>query len=379
MLSIICVFNNKDVLEKTALKGFANQAAHHEIIAIDNRDSSFNSAASALNHGARQAKGAWLLFIHQDVLLLSDNWLESAEKILDQEQPEGWVGVAGQDAEGRTQGFMLDRAALLGNPFDRLREVQTLDECLLIHRNDRKDGRYFDEAVPGWHAYGVEACCAAIREGKKNYVVSAPVWHDSKSTNLEGLADAHHYVWRKHGEQLGKIHTTCGVLPDLYQWAGPVQSALTDRVKYKLQTLGFRLSGGNEWAGNWFEEELELMTAGHASVECLHADAPVDDLEAKSFVAQPKREKIVRHVFRGLCSKSATSSCVVVAPDLTEEVLSSPGAIGALQEAFRKVIVCLNLETAVKWPFAFRKLLQRSKGSRLSYRWDKTPIVIASF
>ncbi len=379
MFSIICVFNNKDVLEKTTLKGLANQAAHYEIIAIDNRASSFNSAAAALNHGARQAKGAWLLFIHQDVLLFSDDWLESAEKILDQERPDGWTGVAGQDAEGRTQGFMLDRASLLGNPFDRLLEVQTLDECLLIHRNDRTDGNYFDEAVPGWHAYGVEACCAAIREGKKNYVISMPIWHDSKSTNLEGLADAHHYVWRKHGEQLGKIYTTCGVLPDLYEWAGPVQPALTDRAKYKLQTLGFRFSGGNELAGNWFEEELELMTEDQVSVECLHTDAPVGDLEAKAFVAQPKREKIVRHIFRGLRSEPPTFDCVVVAPDLTRDVLSSPASINALQEAFRKVIVCINLETAIKWPFAFRKLLQRSKSSRLSYRWDKTPIVIASF
>ncbi|MGH9842664.1 MAG: glycosyltransferase [Blastocatellia bacterium] len=378
MLSVICVFNDKDVLEKTALKGLANQTSRHEIIAIDNRDSSFSSAASALNHGARQAKGSWLLFIHQDVLLLSDDWLESAEKMLDRERPGGWAGVAGCDAEGRIRGFMLDRASLLGNPFDCLLEVQTLDECLLIHRNDRPNGQYFDESVPGWHAYGVEACCAAIQEGKKNYVLPLPVWHDSKSTNLEGLAEAHQYVWRKHGARLGKIYTTCGSLPDLYEKAEPPKPTLGKQVRGRLRSLGFRLSGVNKIAERWFEDELESMTEEQAMIECLHRKAAVGVFEARAFIPQPKSFRTVRHLFEGLVSDSVGAECVVVAPDLTEEVLREAQKLDEIRRGSSRVIACIDMDFAWKMPFAFRRLMKRVSWGCLSYTWSGTPVIIAT-
>src|SRR5262249_2532584 len=176
--------NDEAVLRERLLASLASQTTPHETITVDNCESRFQSAAAALNWGAARARGDWLLFAHQDVSLIGDDWLARAERLLDDLKLTGWCGVAGSDPSGRFRGMLLDRAALNGEPSDVPIEVQTLDECLLIHRRQNGDSKLFDEQLTGWHAYGVEACCTAIRVGAKNYVLPIPIWHDSKSTNL---------------------------------------------------------------------------------------------------------------------------------------------------------------------------------------------------
>ncbi len=116
------------------------------------------------------ANGDWIAFVHQDVAFMSDNWLEVAESTLNRHQPDGWVGVIGwNDSEVTSRGFLQDRDRLLGTPFDGLVEVQTMDECVLIHKRESSDEPYFDQMLRGWHVYGVEACCRAIVNGKRNF------------------------------------------------------------------------------------------------------------------------------------------------------------------------------------------------------------------
>src|SRR5262245_7234367 len=153
MISVICVYNSERILDRHLRASLRTQSARHELIAVDNTGSGFKNAPSALNWGAARAHGDWLIFVHQDVSLLGRHWLERTELMLRTHNPSGWWGVAGADAKGGYRGFMIDRAALLGAPFDDLHEVQTLDECLLIHRRGEPGRRYFDENIPSWHAY----------------------------------------------------------------------------------------------------------------------------------------------------------------------------------------------------------------------------------
>src|SRR5262249_37558201 len=132
MISVVCVYNNREVLDCRLLSSLQRQNTRCDIVIVDNRNNEFASAATALNHGAARANGEWVLFVHHDVDLISPDWLASAEEILESDSPTGWVGTAGCDARGKIKGFMLDRAMLFGYPFDALAEVQTLDECMLI-------------------------------------------------------------------------------------------------------------------------------------------------------------------------------------------------------------------------------------------------------
>ncbi len=101
MISIICVYNNPETLESCLLKSLKMQTSQYDLCLVDNTQSTFDSASAALNFGAKNAGGEWLLFVHQDVILLGNDWLEKVEEILNKHQPTGWIGSAGVDIEDR--------------------------------------------------------------------------------------------------------------------------------------------------------------------------------------------------------------------------------------------------------------------------------------
>src|SRR5262249_3501741 len=149
--------------------------------------------------------------------------------------------------------------------------------------------KYFDEALSGWHAYGVDACCAAIREGRKNYVIPLPIWHDSPSTNLSGLAESHEYVWRKYKSALHRIHTTCGTLPDELYGKANTSPSLSDRIEYRMRRLSKRLYYMDGTDAGWFPAALDSLTENEKVIDCLHRPTSDDDITAEAFQPLPSR------------------------------------------------------------------------------------------
>ena len=70
MISIVCVYNNKEILNKYLIKSLESQTEDYELILLDNTQNKFNSAAKALNNGGRKAKGDYIMFVHQDVVCI---------------------------------------------------------------------------------------------------------------------------------------------------------------------------------------------------------------------------------------------------------------------------------------------------------------------
>ena len=66
-LSVICVYNNKQILESFLLESLKKQNINYELILINNVNNEFTSAAKALNYAATKATGDYLLFVHQDI------------------------------------------------------------------------------------------------------------------------------------------------------------------------------------------------------------------------------------------------------------------------------------------------------------------------
>jgi hypothetical protein len=377
MISVICVFNDLEVLRRRLLSSLASQTARHEVITVDNRDSRFDRAATALNWGAAQASGRWLLFVHQDIEFLSPEWLARAQTFLEEIDSGGWCGVAGMTRSGRFRGVFKDRAAFAGAPFGAPLEVQTLDECVLMCRREVKDFLYFDEEVPGWHAYGVEACCAAIRKGATNYVLPLPIWHDSKSTNLQGLEVAHTYVWQKHGDALKRIPTTCGDLPTQYGWAKHPCPAPRNQFRDRVYTSYYhRLGGHPNPFHNDFHQQLEALTEAEDEIECLHTDAWHSDIEAQAFVPRPQRRRRVRHRFGGWRVSGLQVDCIMVAADLTVNLNESLENLDPLFERARRFLICINWDDALMRPKLWRKLKRRSSRMFLTRQWDETRYAI---
>lgn len=84
------------------MKGLRNQTVTFELIPVDNVSGRYKSAAEALNYGGEKAHGEYIMFVHQDVYLHSDHWLENAEKVLDDISGLGIAGVAGMCSTGST-------------------------------------------------------------------------------------------------------------------------------------------------------------------------------------------------------------------------------------------------------------------------------------
>jgi Glycosyltransferase like family len=370
MISIVCVYNNEKILEQRLLYSLKMQHSLYEVLTIDNRTNRFTSAASALNWGASLARGDWIIFAHQDISLLSENWLKDAKKLLQTSSPDGWVGIAGVTRTGEARGFMLDRAALSGTPFKTLLEVQTLDECLLIHRREKSGYQYFDNSLSGWHAYGVEACCRAICEGKKNYVIPLLAWHDSPSSNWQGLETSHSYVFQKYARLIPKIYTTCGVLPDTYEWqrthrrpAPPILERLRNKL---LNWCGFTIRGAE-----FFWGMIETLTENEPLVGVFHKQALCSQVEVQAFVPLPNHRRRIIHHFCSFPPENFKLDCIVIAPTLTNDIISNNKKLSRIFSKVRRLLVCLDLDGVWMNPEVWQ-LIRQSRFRSLVVKCDRT-------
>jgi len=218
VISIVVVYNDQRALDEILLKSLRNQTSKYELIAVENAERKFESAAEALNYGGRQAKGEYIVFIHQDVQLDSASWLERVERILDSIPDLGIAGVAGMSEKGesdreRGRGCISDCGEIWqwSNPVQVPEEVQTLDECLLIVPKLVFSRMQFDEKTfDGWHAYGADYCLRVRRMGLKAYVIPAFVYHRSLRRNVKDLLEYQERLYNKHKGSYKRVFTTSG-------------------------------------------------------------------------------------------------------------------------------------------------------------------------
>lgn len=225
MFSIICVYNDKEILNNYLLKSLKNQTVEFELILLDNRKHKFSSAARALNHGAKQAHNKYLLFIHQDVEITSDDWLIKIEVLLDSMPNIGIAGVAGKRQARKGVITNIEHGsppARLSNRYcDGINEVQTVDECLFVIPKERFELLSFDEQVcDDWHLYAVDYCLSAQKKGWRVCVIPMHVYHrspgysmsESYYKGIEKLAGKHRSSYRTIATTNGDWNTTVPIV-----------------------------------------------------------------------------------------------------------------------------------------------------------------------
>lgn len=236
MFSIICVYNNPDMLEGCLQKSLNGQDAQYELISIDNTQGRFTSAAEALNCGADKAKGEYLMFVHQDVSF-STNWLSD---VLDQisrvgEISKQWgvLGLMGVRVKGGFLGHIIDLHGHLYNP-PLPGEVASLDEVCLIIRKD--SGLRFDESLGGFHLYGADLCLQAAVKGLSSYAINACVQHLGRGImgpDFWATTERLYAKWKVNDCPISVIETTCGVFR--------LRSGVRARLIYDIKRLHRRL------------------------------------------------------------------------------------------------------------------------------------------
>ncbi len=232
MISLICVYNRRDVLEDCLLKSIRQQTAQPELLLIDNTTRRFASAAEPLNQAAADARGDYLLFVHQDIDLGPPSCLEDAHQMLGNIPRLGIAGAAGARRSPRG-GLQVVTNIRHGEPprptgnrsLARPEEVQTIDECLAFIPRIVFGSLRFDEGLrDGYHLYGVDYSLAAASMGLSAWVLPLPCWHRSRGTADRSLLravlspgpypDAYYQtlarLLRKHRSRTPWIYATTG-------------------------------------------------------------------------------------------------------------------------------------------------------------------------
>ncbi|MCL4479012.1 MAG: glycosyltransferase [Deltaproteobacteria bacterium] len=237
MISIVCVYNNQDILKNILLKSLKTQTTKFELITIDNTNHKYESAAQALNFGGENSNNKYIMFVHQDVELHSNSWLQDAETYLDSIQNLGIAGVAGISEKGNTDN---ERARNIirhgpdyhvwGNSINSPEPVQTLDECLTIIPQTVFQKLKFDEGVCiDWHLYAVDYCLTVKRMNLAVYVLPMYIYHKSL-----GFSSSEYYqtvinILEKHKDHIQSIYASGGS----WSTAIDITKQLCDRLEEK--------------------------------------------------------------------------------------------------------------------------------------------------
>jgi hypothetical protein len=196
MISIITCSVDKKYLSKFIISIEKTIDIEHEIIVIDNQIEKL-SIAKAYNIGAKKAKYSYLVFVHEDVEFLNNNWASNIMKIL--QNPEvGIVGLAGStylpsspstwylpdEAFNNVfihQGFKHSgKSTRFDNQGKDLTSVFLLDGVFLAMRKEVHNEYSFNENLAGFHAYDVDICHRVIKKYKNIFTNQVELIHHSE-------------------------------------------------------------------------------------------------------------------------------------------------------------------------------------------------------
>lgn len=212
-LTIACVFNDADVRRHCLDRSLAAYRGPVEVeyLPVDNTEHAFTSAGAALNHAVRLARHEVVVLVHQDVYLHDVDRLAAAASAL--EDPRwGVLGASGVTADRGLAGRLRDRVILIGEPAATPVPVDTLDEVLVMaRREDLLAEPLSEDPDLAWHAYAVEYAMRVRAAGRLAGAVDTAITHNSLTTNLARLDEAHQHVGRLHPGLL-PAHTTCGTV-----------------------------------------------------------------------------------------------------------------------------------------------------------------------
>lgn len=210
--SIICVYNNSELLNKMLVESIKKQKfKDYELLLIDNQKKKYLSASAALNYGASISKGDFLVFVHQDVELISPDYLSLLSSLC-KKNNFGIAGVAGMDIKTRKvfscvfQGYNKEIA---GTKIDSIKQIDSVDECLMVIPQKSFIG--FENLGSVWHLYGPAYSLLAKSKQQDVILPPLPTYHLSPGWSFDcTYFDALVTLCNKHHDWK-TIPTTMGI------------------------------------------------------------------------------------------------------------------------------------------------------------------------
>ncbi|HBM57657.1 MAG TPA: hypothetical protein DD444_00510 [Citreicella sp.] len=160
-------------------RGFTPDVA--EFLYVDNRDGNQFDAYSGLNRLLQEARGSYLICLHQDVLALQDDRhvLEARLAELEAAAPRWAIAANAGRRDGRYVIRISDRWRLnqARGPFPA--EVDVVDENFILLRRDRLVAPSCD--LTGFHLYGLDLVQQAQARGLTAHVIDFHVEHQGEA------------------------------------------------------------------------------------------------------------------------------------------------------------------------------------------------------
>jgi len=194
MITVVTSVTDQKIFEDNLKKSLDEQTSKFKLILAD---SSLSLSASYNSIGEIDTE--YILFIHQDIYLCIEDWLEVAEVICNQLKDLGAGGVAGWNEKGgKTVGCWAryipnrDKSTKIkffdkefigqihGGSFTEPQEVQVLDDMVfLVPSKIWKKQKYDAENFP-FHCRAYDFCLSLkANHNKKSYVLPLPVYEYS--------------------------------------------------------------------------------------------------------------------------------------------------------------------------------------------------------
>lgn len=192
MLSLVCAYNNEDKLKSELLSSLKFQKnVKYELILVNTVKENIKSASEALNRGGKQAKGEYIVFLHQDIIFEDDNTLHEIEEYCNSYQ-FGIAGVAGVNIINKSKDFKVYTNIVHGlkkRPAgmrldDAVMDAKSLDECLLVIPRKIFEKYQFRYIGNTWHLYGTDYAIQMQEINEKVVIFPIELGHSSPGDSL---------------------------------------------------------------------------------------------------------------------------------------------------------------------------------------------------
>ncbi len=250
MISVICCYNDLKKYNEICKKSIEEQkGVSFELIAIDNTEGKYKSAAEALNYAMLLVKYEYIVCIHQDFGFNDQNALKSISEYLSNYNVYDVVGGAGavlntnsrmvRKIAGRNRTIISYLKPSFNWKEKQVIEVESIDECFFAFNFKLWKEHNFDERICfAWDLYSVEMCLYARKKGGRCYVIPIEGFHLSCGNITTDFYRSLYLIGKKYRNDFSYIVTTCVVFKtgssDLWQikWLLLVNSIR--RIKSRL-------------------------------------------------------------------------------------------------------------------------------------------------
>jgi len=216
MITVVCSIANREIYDKCLGKSLKQQNIPFKFIEAPVSlpiVPSYNSVKDKI-------KTKYVVFIHQDIVMLETTWLQRCEQFCDNIPDLGVAGVAGKSWGGKCTGYIIHmghpkfnttyygkkyRASGFGHPIIKPELTQTIDTVVIVIPTEIFKKIQFDENLN--QEFSVDYCLAVKWYLKKNtYALPLKTWH-SPFTTVSGVK-----LTSKSYEKKQQFHTKAGLI-----------------------------------------------------------------------------------------------------------------------------------------------------------------------